>query len=411
MFCTKCGSDIKPGNKFCVKCGAPVYIPNQKQPKQQENFPIQASQSVRNPAKSEKHEKEKSGKGIIVALIAIIVVLVLAIGGTVGYILWDRMSDNGQEQEQEDADTEEIRKEEAETEESQQGTEDASEDAAKQPTEIIIDSAKVQEAAEAYQTYVGVNGLQEAGFSYAFVNIDADCVPELICDSGVTASGMLLLSYDNDAVCENWLPLGGFHYIEYQNQIYQSSGRMDVYGDTIYHLQSGILVADKGGWYGLEDNSVLVDEAGNPIPYKYFWEGEELTEEQYNQRVLEAFDLSAEKKWMASDTLENAFFNYTSGVPELQNLTLQTGDVLPNSSTEYLEREDIQFLTDEELRLARNEIYARHGYTFQDEALRDYFMSKPWYQATVTEVPDTMLNEYEIANRNLIQEIEGERKE
>lgn len=411
MFCTKCGSDIKPGNKFCVKCGAPVYVPEQESSKPQGGSKMQTPGPAREPSKSETPRKEKSGKGIIIALVAVIVILVLAIGGTIGYLVWDRMSGNGKEQEQEEKDTEVIREEESETEEERKGTEAGTEAATEQMAEIVIDSAKVQEAAEAYQAYVQGMKLQEAGFSYAFVNIDADCVPELICDSGVTASGMLLLSYYNGAVCENWLPIGGFHYAEYKNQIYQSSGRMDVYDDVIYHLQSGVLVEDCSGWYGLEDNSVLVDEDGNPIPYKYFWEGEELTEEQYNQQVLEAFDLSAEKKWMAADTVENAFFNYTSGVPELQNLTLQTGDILPTSSTEYLEKEDIQFLTDEELRLARNEIYARHGYTFQDEALRDYFMSKPWYQATVTEVPDTMLNEYEIANRDLIQKMEAERKE
>lgn len=411
MFCTKCGSDIKPGNKFCVKCGAPVYIPDQKSPKPQGDSKMQTPEPAREPSKSEKPKKEKSGKGIIIALVVIIVLLVIAIGGTIGYLLWNRMPDDRQDQEREEVDAEEIRKEEPETEERQQDTEEAVADAQEQAVEIVIDSAKVQEVAEAYQAYVQTNNLQAAGFAYAFVNVDADCVPELICDSGVTASGMLLLSYYNGSVCENWLPIGGFHYAEYQNQIYQSSGRTDVYDDVIYHLQSGVLVEDSSGWYGLEDNSVVVDEAGNPIPYKYFWEGEELTEEQYNQQILDAFDLSTEKKWMASDTLENAFFNYTSGVPELQNLTLLGGDVLPTSSIEYLEKEDIQFLTDEELRLARNEIYARHGYTFQDEALRNYFMSKPWYQATVTEVPDTMLNEYEIANRNLIQEMEAERKE
>ncbi|MDD6243019.1 MAG: YARHG domain-containing protein, partial [Roseburia hominis] len=62
------------------------------------------------------------------------------------------------------------------------------------------------------------------------------------------------------------------------------------------------------------------------------------------------------------------------------------------------------------LRLARNEIYARHGYTFQDEELRAYFEAKPWYEATVTDVQDTDLNEYEIANRDLIKQVEDSRK-
>jgi hypothetical protein len=42
------------------------------------------------------------------------------------------------------------------------------------------------------------------------------------------------------------------------------------------------------------------------------------------------------------------------------------------------------------LRLRRNEIYARHGYIFKDAALRNYFMSQPWYSPRYNNV-DGML--------------------
>ena len=41
----------------------------------------------------------------------------------------------------------------------------------------------------------------------------------------------------------------------------------------------------------------------------------------------------------------------------------------------------------EDLRRLRNEVYARHGRTFKDADLREYFTSFPWYK------PDPAFNE------------------
>lgn len=86
--------------------------------------------------------------------------------------------------------------------------------------------------------------------------------------------------------------------------------------------------------------------------------------------------------------------------------------IFPNSDRAYLTREEVADLTPEQLRLARNEIYARHGRIFQDEELAAYFGSKSWYQPlydpeSFDALGDSILNEYEIANRDLIQEYEA----
>ncbi len=84
--------------------------------------------------------------------------------------------------------------------------------------------------------------------------------------------------------------------------------------------------------------------------------------------------------------------------------------ILPTSNIEYLTREDIAGLSAEELRLARNELYARHGRLFDDETLSAYFTSRRWYNGTVKpdDFTETVFNEYEIANRDLIVEYEKE---
>lgn len=57
--------------------------------------------------------------------------------------------------------------------------------------------------------------------------------------------------------------------------------------------------------------------------------------------------------------------------------------VFPNSSTQLLTEADLQGKSAEQLRIGRNEIYARHGRKFNDESLQNYFNSKSWYQGTV----------------------------
>lgn len=53
--------------------------------------------------------------------------------------------------------------------------------------------------------------------------------------------------------------------------------------------------------------------------------------------------------------------------------------VLPYSDTEELDDDTVASLSDEELRYAINEMYARHGYHFSTPAMQDYFSSVDWY--------------------------------
>lgn len=57
--------------------------------------------------------------------------------------------------------------------------------------------------------------------------------------------------------------------------------------------------------------------------------------------------------------------------------------ILPESNSVVLNHALLHGLTKEDLRLARNEIYARYGYIFQDNRLQEYFESKSWYQAAI----------------------------
>ncbi len=84
--------------------------------------------------------------------------------------------------------------------------------------------------------------------------------------------------------------------------------------------------------------------------------------------------------------------------------------VIADSDTRLLTREDLVGLTQEELRIARNELYARHGRKFNDEALQSYFDSKSWYKGTIepNDFTDDMLTETELKNKDTIVSYEEE---
>lgn len=82
--------------------------------------------------------------------------------------------------------------------------------------------------------------------------------------------------------------------------------------------------------------------------------------------------------------------------------------ILPDSGTRLLTESDLEGLDPDQLRLARNEIYARHGRMFRDEQLQDYFNHCSWYSGTIApeDFTDEMLTDIESANKDLIVEYE-----
>lgn len=80
--------------------------------------------------------------------------------------------------------------------------------------------------------------------------------------------------------------------------------------------------------------------------------------------------------------------------------------VFPNSSDSLLQEPDLWNLSASQLRIAKNEIYARHGRRFADEELQRYFNQCSWYEGTIEprEFEENVLNETEHFNIRLIDE-------
>lgn len=83
--------------------------------------------------------------------------------------------------------------------------------------------------------------------------------------------------------------------------------------------------------------------------------------------------------------------------------------MLPESSTRVYELDELRQLSDHDLFIARNEIFAKHGYVFgAGGELNEYFGSKSWYQPAEV-FNEGEMNEIERENVNNIYTVEQER--
>jgi hypothetical protein len=81
----------------------------------------------------------------------------------------------------------------------------------------------------------------------------------------------------------------------------------------------------------------------------------------------------------------------------------QNDFVFPDSAERLLKRAEIIRLPPGMLRIARNEIYARNGHVFKDQALDKFFKTRKWYQPADQE---STLSETEKANVGLMASCE-----
>ena len=77
----------------------------------------------------------------------------------------------------------------------------------------------------------------------------------------------------------------------------------------------------------------------------------------------------------------------------------------PEGSDRYLNTSELYRLSQWDLKVMRNEIFARHGYIFQTQEMRDYFLKQRWYEPRYNDV-NNMLSKIEKENVDLIKQFE-----
>jgi len=93
-----------------------------------------------------------------------------------------------------------------------------------------------------------------------------------------------------------------------------------------------------------------------------------------------------------------------ASTPKAAALPNGEGAIIAESSTRALGPADVAGLTAQQARLARNEIFARHGFRFKDPSLQAYFGQFAWYEPTSDTVE---LSAVEKANVTLLKSVEA----
>lgn len=97
-----------------------------------------------------------------------------------------------------------------------------------------------------------------------------------------------------------------------------------------------------------------------------------------------------------------------------ENYEIDTGEyIFPDSNQLEIYEDELVDLNDWELRLARNEILARHGRKFSDQELQKYFDSCSWYSGTIEpeDFDESVLSDIENSNINIIKNEENSRNQ
>ncbi len=81
---------------------------------------------------------------------------------------------------------------------------------------------------------------------------------------------------------------------------------------------------------------------------------------------------------------------------------------LVNASTRLLTKEELQQMNKTELYLARNAIFARHGYQFNNKELGEFFEHQTWFKAADIKIDDIPFTKTELENIKLIKAREAE---
>lgn len=193
--------------------------------------------------------------------------------------------------------------------------------------------------------------------------------------------------------------------------VYYDEGAL---GEADGHLFS-ILYYSDSGYEQLPNYKIIGNDGG----YTYvFYYPSDVQFDPANEAAAEEYQILANasnniKAFAGSGSTETG--SISASDKDSSESTASTGTssdyILPNSNTEYLKESDISGMSENQLMLARNEIYARHGYIFNTQSIADYFAGKSWYNPSVPsdQWTEDMLNDCEKANIELIVKVETEK--
>ena len=195
-------------------------------------------------------------------------------------------------------------------------------------------------------------------------------------------------------------------YFDYSDDEWGNSGTLHIQflSDSIYVDVLNYKKADSGSDYGINGAFELIrqkeelsenDITDNSI-YNSSW-----TEEEIIKAVNER------SQYYKASAYYSEIIDYWENTREVRDIT-NVLEPLFETDKKYYTKEEFESEPMLVIHLAKNEIYARHGYIFKNEDLYNYFMGCIWYSPTCdsTDFDDNIFNEYEKANLEILSDLD-----
>lgn len=363
IVCKHCGASIKKGVVYCTQCGEPVNNP----------LPVPST-----PEKDKKHKakekKKKRGKLGLVMIILMSIISMSLIGGIVYYFLGD-------------SEVLSFFRKETHIE-----------------SDLIEDSGSSNSESE---TEAESNLETQENSAVTDINNTTDQIVEEIIKERDNINQKIVTGTYSSMQVET----GVTAFVENDNLVEISAGQYsgnNDYSRTYYYVNGTLVYAEYVGtdmhsfyfdndkmvrWTYYQDSS----DSSNAINY----DGENTTTYLLYESNILNDSVEMVKKWITAKQNSN----------QTQPVTVDHEFIFANSSTAYLSESDLNGLSEWECLVARNEICARHGCMFNNEKLKNYFNTCPWYRGTMDSDTfnaqyDSLTNAIERANISTIKAYE-----
>ena len=208
------------------------------------------------------------------------------------------------------------------------------------------------------------------------------------------------------------------YYVDPDSYILYDSDRRYITDYEMSQLSLQELNYAKNEIYARRGRLFQSQELSNYFSQKNWYWGY-ISPEQFSPGLLNAYEsanaAALEKAEFARQSggyiLDQSGYSYAGVGSYTGNYvyTPSTSDyIIWDSNIRYLTDAEVSALSLQQLNYARNEIYARRGYIFQSQELRDYFGSKYWYYGTIpaSQFSAAVFNSYEQANIELLKKYE-----
>ena len=195
-------------------------------------------------------------------------------------------------------------------------------------------------------------------------------------------------------------------YFDYADDEWGNSGTLHIkfLSDSISVDVLNWKKADNGSDYGISGSYELIrqkeDISENDIAdnssYNSSW-----TEEEIIKAINER------SQYYRASAYYSEIIDYWENVREVRDIS-NVLEPLFETDKKYYTKEEFESEPMLVIHLAKNEIYARHGYIFSNEDLYNYFMGCIWYSPTcdAADFDDSIFNEYEKANLEILADLD-----